>query len=187
MCQGDILRDIELVEWAQVIEGEPRKLDIQKKNWPYAVVVSQECDLHQDQTNRGQLNKPTQDKYLHSVLLCPGFLASDVKAGTHFKGLDLTCEYLNSERWNVVKDNKNDRYHFLPAHDAYQVPDMVLDFKHFTTAPRNILYDKLKPGAYIASLGQLFREHLSQRFAAFLARIALPDPEDEKPPSTNTA
>lgn len=58
------------------------------------------------------------------------------------------------------------------------MPELILDFKHFVTVPRNVLLE-LKPQAYVASLGQLFRDRLSQRFANYLARIALPDPADE--------
>src|SRR5258708_17521361 len=92
--------------------------------------------------------------------------------------LEVPGEALNSVRWNNLRQNNNDRYHFLPAFDELQVPDIVLDFKPFITAPRGVLLT-FKPDAYVASLGQLFRDNLSQRFAAFLARIALPDPEEE--------
>ena len=100
--------------------------------------------------------------------------------------LGIKCESLNRERWKLVTQNNNDRYHFLPAFDPFQVPDIVLDFKHFITAPRAVLLN-LKPNAYLASLGQLFRESLSQRFANFLARIALPDLADEEPQERQVA
>ena len=187
LCQGDLLRDVVLVEWAEIIEEQPRKLDIQKKSWPYAVVVSQECDLHQDVSNRANASKATQDKYLHSVLLCPAFPMQKFREGTHLESLEIRCEPIDKKRWNTIQTNKNDRYHYLPAFEALQVPDIVLDFKHFTTAPRNIISDRLRPASYFASLGQLFREHLSQRFANFLARIALPDLEDEMPVAQNPA
>jgi hypothetical protein len=176
--QGDILRDVELVEWAQVIDAEPKQLEIQRRQLPYVVVLSQECDLHQDQQNRADPTRLTQDKYLYAVLLCPAYPAAKVRSGEHLEMPNIKCEQMNSARWRSVVLNNVDRYHFLPAFDPLQVPEVVLDFKHFITAPREIL-SKLKPDAYVASLGQLFREHLSQRFAGFLARIALPDPEDE--------
>jgi hypothetical protein len=177
-CQGDILRDLEVVEWARVIDADTKQLDVKKRRLPYAVMLSQECDLYQDMQNRSNLTKPTQDKYLHSVLLGPAYTAQSVREGKHLEMLGVTCEPLNSTRWNAIKQNNNDRYHFLPAFDLFQIPDIVLDFKHFLTAPRGILLD-FKPTIYVASLGQLFRDHLSQRFANFLARVALPDPEEE--------
>lgn len=178
LSQGDILRDLELVEWASVVGTEPKQIDIKRRVLPYAVVLSQECDLYQDLQNRSDLGKATQDKYLHSVLLGPAYPAQNVREGSHLRMLDVQCERLNTDRWRQVQQNNNDRYHFLPAFDPLQVPDLVLDFKHFLTAPRGVLLD-VKATAYVASLGQLFRENLSQRFANFLARIALPDPAEE--------
>jgi hypothetical protein len=177
-CQGDILRDLELIEWATVRDTEPKEINLQKRVLPYAVVLSQECDLHQDLQNRNNLAKPTQDKYLHSVLLGPAYPSLAVKDGTHLAKLGVKCEKWNTERWRLVEQNNNDRYHFLPGAGSLQIPDIVIDFKHFITAPRAVLLN-LKPNTYIASLGQLFRENLSQRFANFLSRIALPDPDDE--------
>ena len=178
LSQGDILRDLELVEWGAVAGSEPeQKITLTRRRLPYAVVLSQECDLYQDQQNRSDPARPTQDKYLHSVLLGPAYVAQSVKEGTHLA--PLKCELLNRNRWNSVQQNSDPRYHFLPAAESLQVPDLVLDFKHFITAPLSILLD-LKKDAYLASLGQLFRDSLSQRFAHFLARIALPDPEEEQ-------
>jgi hypothetical protein len=178
LCQGDILRDLEVVEWARITDDGEKQLDLKKRLLPYAIVLSQECDLHQDLQNRSDLAKATQDKYLHSVLLGPAYPAQSVREGKHLEKLGVKCESLNPVRWNAVRQNNNDRYHFLPAFDPLQVPDVVLDFKHFLTAPRGILLE-FKPSAYMASLGQLFRDDFSQRFANFLARIALPDPEEE--------
>jgi hypothetical protein len=169
---------LEVIEWATVIQTVPININIQKRLLPYAVVLSQECDLHQDEQNRSNLKRDTQDKYLHSVLLGPAYSSLSVKAGTHLAELKVKCEYLNSDRWKLVEQNKNDRYHFLPVAAEFQFPDIVIDFKHFMTAPREVLVN-LKPGAYVASLNQLFREDLSHRFANFLSRIALPDARDE--------
>jgi hypothetical protein len=179
LCQGDILRDLELVEWGTVVGAEPeQKITLTRRRLPYAVVLSQECDLYQDLQNRRNAARPTQDKYLHSVLLGPAYPAQSVREGTHLTALNVKCEPLNKNRWNAVQQNNDPRYHFLPAADAFQVPELVIDFKHFITAPRGVLLE-LRTGAYLTSLNQLFRDSLSQRFAHFLARVALPDPEEE--------
>ena len=113
-CQGDILRDLEVVEWATVTNTEPKQIDLKKRALPYAVVLSQECDLHQDEQNRSNLKKPTQDKYLHSVLLGPAYPAQSLRLGTHLSMLDVKCESFDSRRWPIVQQNNNDRYS-LPA------------------------------------------------------------------------
>jgi len=166
------------MEGAAVTSETAQQIAIVTRSLPYAVVLSQECDLHQDQQNRTSQKQITQDKYLHSVLLGPAWQAENFKSGEHLKELKVACQPWSGSRWDSLKQNNNDRYHFLPAAGPLQVPDMVIDFKHFLTAPRVTLVS-LKPNAYIASLGQLFRENLSQRFANFLARIALPDARDE--------
>jgi hypothetical protein len=122
-CQGDILRDIEVIEWASVLDTEPKQIALQKRRLPYAVVLSQECDLHQDQQNRSNLAKPTQDKYLHSVLLGPAYAAQEVRQGTHLNMLEVKCELWGKDRWKSLSQNNNDRYHFLPAFDVLQVPE----------------------------------------------------------------
>lgn len=184
LCQGDILRDVAIVEWATAIDVEPEEVKAQKWLLPYVIVLSQECDLYQDLENRSNQSRPTQDKYLHSVLLGPAYPALEVKEGSHLRDLSVKCERMGGDRWKRVLQNNEDRYHFLPASEPpLQVPDLVLDFKHFLTAPREDLLS-LRSTTYVASLGQLFRESLSQRFANFLARIALPDPEEEKKEAT---
>src|SRR5690242_11640655 len=100
LSQGDILRDLELVEWGTVVGAEPQqKINLTKRFLPYAVVLSQECDLYQDLQNRNDLAKATQDKFLHSVLLGPAYPAQSVKAGTHLETLHVKCEYLPKDRW----------------------------------------------------------------------------------------
>jgi hypothetical protein len=181
LCQGDILRDIEVAEWAGPvlqIEGGEGELTIRRRQLQYAVVMSQECDLYQDQQNRSNAQK-NQDKYLHSVLVVPAYPALTLKQGTHLQGLKVTCETLGGDRWKQILRNGTERYHHLPEWPSLQVPELVLDFKHFLTSPREDLLQLAKGGAYLASLGQLFRERLSQRFANFLARIALPDLNEE--------
>ena len=180
LSQGDILRDLSVVEWATASNSEAEEVQAQKWLLPYVVVLSQECDLYQDLQARASQTPKNQDKYLHTVLLGPAYPALALKEGTHLKDMHVQCERMGSDKWKRVLQNNEDRYHFLPASPApMQVPDLVLDFKHFSTAPRGALLG-LKPKLYVASLGQLFRESLSQRFAHFLARIALPDPDEEK-------
>ena len=47
--QGDILRDVECIEFADVVNGQ---VDISKVHYQYVVLLSQECDLTQDYSER---------------------------------------------------------------------------------------------------------------------------------------
>ncbi|MEA3293397.1 MAG: hypothetical protein U9P81_00245 [Euryarchaeota archaeon] len=172
--QGDILRDFEYQEWVSI---EDKKIKIQERIIPYLLVLTQDCDLEWDfnnhKENENGQDESDQDKFLHSILICPAYPAEKVRLGTHLEELNLTMKKLNSARWNLVKTNQNSRYHFLDNNSVLQIPNLVIDFKHYYSIPRNILYGKIKKH-YIGSINELFRECLSQRFAFYLSRIGLP-------------
>jgi hypothetical protein len=166
VCQGDILRDF-------TYEQAYNK-NIFSFKLPYLIVLTQDCDLQQDYNNHNDNSNNIQDKFLQSVLVCPAYHAEKLRDGTHLKELNLNMESFNSERWSIVKKNQNPRYHFLVGQDnPYQVPNLVIDFKHYYTIQRNIIYNELG-NHYLATLNVLFRESLSQRFAYYLSRIGLP-------------
>lgn len=176
--QGDILRDF---KYQDRISIEDNKIKIQERNIPYLIVLTQDCDLEWDFNNHKEneidqdktKDKLNQDKFLHSILICPAYPAEKVRLGTHLEELGLTMEKLNSSRWNLVKTNQNSRYYFLDNNSDLQIPDLVIDFKHYYSIPRDILYKEIKKH-YIGSINELFRECLSQRFAFYLSRIGLP-------------
>jgi hypothetical protein len=154
--------------------------ETQKLILPYLVVLSQECDLENDFDSRPpkKESKHPHDKFLQSILVCPAYPAEKLRKGTHLESLELTMQHLNSKKWNDVKNNDAPRYHFLSNDDNLQIPNLVLDFKHYYTIPREILYQK-KDEHYLATINLIFRENLSQRFAFYLSRIGLPVFENE--------
>lgn len=169
--QGDILRDVDIVEWAERVGDQ---VEFLTRHLPYCVVVSQECDLEHDSTTRGNPEK-NADKYLHSILLCPAYPADQLKAGQHLDESSLQMEPIDKSRWRKVEQNGDARYHYLPEQQQLQVPSLVIDFKHYLTVPRDVLYRKEFLDRYIATVEILYRELLSARFAQFLSRIGLPD------------
>lgn len=140
--------------------------------FPYVVVMTQDCDLEQDYFNRIQ-EKKTQDKYLHSVLVCPAYLAEQFKKGEHLTDLEIKMESWNSDRYKLIADNQNPRFHFLGIDQGMHVPNLVLDFKHYYTISRDDLYSLVQTN-YVCTVNQLFREHLSQRFSQYMCRVGLP-------------
>jgi hypothetical protein len=172
--QGDILRNITVVEWAEIKDG---KLEVIERILKYCVVLSQECDLEHDFNNRGDTSKPSQDKFLTSILLCPAYPAEQLRLGKHLEDLNQKMQSFSSENWKQLKQNTNYRYHFLPEHVDSQIPDLALDFKHYITVPTTIAYRDAMKKNVLASLDDLFREHLSSRFAHYLSRIGLPEIE----------
>ena len=176
VCQGDIFRD--LVYDYRVYKDETGALVSDRITLSYVIVLSQDCDLESDYRNRSKKaeEQDTQDKFLHSILICPAYLAEKLKQGVHLKGpgFDLTMERYNSKRWDIIQDNKNERYHYLTADLNLQIPNLAIDFKHYLTIPRSQLYDS-RGQNYIATINELHREALSQRFAYYVSRIGLPE------------
>jgi hypothetical protein len=132
----------------------------------YVVVLSQSCDLMQDFNGRKD-NKPQ----LEDVLLCQAPTAEELRA---------TCG--GSDIWKRIRQNKDERYHFLEAVlkecDACNedIPEVVIDFKRYFSMPTAEIYKRLEVGPTCRRtvICTPFLEHLASRFAYFLGRIALP-------------
>lgn len=172
MCQGDILEDVEY-QSPKFLEDQ---IEIDRIILPYAVILTQDCDLKQDYDNRINNTTLVQDKFLQSILICPAYLAEQVRLGEHLQSLNLKREVWKSKQWPLITSNQNQRFHHLPAQSKFNTSDLVIDFKQYYTMPRDICFDIHKE-KYLTSLDGLFREDLSQRFAYYLSRIGLPEPE----------
>ncbi|MGH8768220.1 MAG: hypothetical protein ACREVT_08585 [Burkholderiales bacterium] len=170
--QGDIYRDVTLVDWAH---GEDQVVVTASRDFPFVVVLTQDCDLFQDFNNRTS-GVDKHDKYLQSILLCPAYRSAEFRTGQHLQGLNLVMEnWASSTRWKLITENQSYRHHYLPEHAVFQIPELVIDFKHFITAPRDAVYRDSFRAEYRATIAELYRENLSVRFAQYLSRIALPE------------
>lgn len=173
ISQGDILRDISFV-----IIGEG---DVEiELSYQYVVVLSQDCDLKEGNTLvSGELGCEDSCKlfnqFLHSVLFVPAFPAELLRSGEHLKSLyQIKAQRLNSSLWKPITKNQNPRYHFLPSDVDYQIPELAMDFKAYYTLPFKYFLSMHKKH-YLATVNELFRERLSQRFTNYLNRIGLPE------------
>lgn len=175
ISQGDILRDVEYFESVHEDEGI---LEIRKIVFPLALVLTQDCDLQQDYNLRIQGNSK-QDRMLVSALLAPMYNAEHVFAGEHLLDLGIEAEPINKNKTpgEFLKLNTRPRYHYLAFDegDIRLVPS-VIDFKHYFSAPITYLEShKKRKNMFVCKVDELYREDISQRFAAFLSRVALPD------------
>ena len=173
VCQGDIFRDIEYIESVSEKQGV---LVVDKIRFPLVVVLTQDCDLVQDYGVRWS-RKCTQneDKVLFSVLVAPLYNAEHVYTGKHLDELGMQMEPINKKKspGNYLRNNDRPRYHFLQFPPDTSIVDSVIDFKHYFSV--NVEYlKKIKGTHFVRKIADLYREDISQRFAAFLARIALP-------------
>lgn len=177
--QGDILRG---VSFQYVSPDEQGRYAFP---FPYAVILSQACDLEQhfvqSKTNaaavRGTEGAVEKfDKILDTILVCPAFPSEAFLTGTHIEGRVMNSfdspKGQTRMREKLVSNDPMSRYHYLPAMVTV-FPELVIDFKRFHTVPVEILLEEYET-TYLASLRELFRERLSQRFSNYLSRIGLP-------------
>lgn len=170
LCQGDILHDVEFA-FHSGYEGDG-SAEISKKNLEYCVVINQECDLDLDYKNRAQQPVKNHDKYIPTILLLPAYRAIQLKDGKH---LDiLKGEIWNSDQFKGIKQNNNQRFHYIDENNDFQIPELVIDFKHIYAVNREVLYQRIGK-VYYASISELYRESLSQRYTHYLSRIGLPE------------
>ena len=169
--QGDILRSILHLQYIEDLEGD---MVIHRIEYPRVVVLSQACDLQQDWNSR---NRSNDDKELFSILVSPLYNWEHFLDGEHLDHLGMSMvDYRSgsSTAKRIIMHNKNPRYHYLdkfPTHSG--LPALIVDFKHFFSVDIGVARGA-RPSHFICRLNKLYREHLSQRFSAFLSRIGLP-------------
>jgi hypothetical protein len=166
ICQGDIFTNIEIIENINVIGS---KIVLDKVIFPYIVCLNQECDLEQDFNS-----VPTKDTRLLHLAIAPAFNFEDFLSGSHWGGIftvGSSCKRSDTKT-KIIIDNEIPRYHYLKFPDT-DMPELIVDFKHFFTINREFLYTKMENR--LCSLDDLFREKISQRFSNFLSRIGLPE------------
>ena len=174
ICQGDIIKDFALYLVSQ--QEKEEKIE-DKLVFPYLVVLTQDCDLEQYYKRLLDSDKDTEqfNQYLPSILVTPAFPAEILREGDHFTDLfNVKQTRIDSKRWKIVTQKKDERYHYLKGYQPLQVPDLIIDFKAYFTIVSNEL-SKLHASRYLATVNELFREHLSQRFCNYLGRIGLPE------------
>lgn len=166
ICQGDIFTDIEVFESFQV---RGSKIKIDKIIFPFVVCLNQECDLEND------YNSPeTKDNKLLHLAIAPAFIFEDFLSGNHWASIfsDNASSKRSDTKTKLIIDNEIPRYHYISFSEE-NMPELIVDFKHFFTINRNELYNQLNKR--LCSLDDLFKEKLSQRFSNFISRIGLPE------------
>jgi hypothetical protein len=145
---------------------------------PYALILSQDCDLEQDFNARQK--QIASDKLLPNVLFCEVATAEELFG---------RVKTLGSKLWDRIRINKDERYHFLQKVEADSdalgqgVPELGMDFKRYFTIPTDEIYKRIEFGEAKRRcvLVSPYLEHLSSRFAYFLSRVALPEDHFSEP------
>jgi hypothetical protein len=168
VSQGDIFQDIEILESFTV---EKSKILVDKIIFPFVVCLNQECDLEADHTNKESM---LCDNNLLHIAIAPAFIFEQYLNGTHWGAIFTTNDPQKRKSTTIKKimDNEIPRYHYLKFPD-FEMPELIIDFKHFFTINRNMLYSQI--GNRLCSLDNLFKEKISQRFSYYISRIGLPE------------
>ena len=162
--QGEILSDLKLyrLDHSTVAEDEPTLLRV---TYPFVVIVSQDCDLTQHGVGSSTL---------------PTILALEVAHAATLRG----GENINSAAWNGIKQNRDERYHFLQAVPQAQdssgvgLGELGLDFKRYLAVPTDEFYSTVRTGLGTRRcvLNSPYMEHLCRRFGNYFTRVARPEP-----------
>ena len=159
------------------------RADVRQRKYAYAVILTQDCDLTQDFDARravvGELNPTERDVRSRSDKIIPSVLLCQVLTAQEQRGADK----ITSDIWTRIRQNKDERYHFLQAVDGScdpkqeDLPELAIDFKRYFTVPTDELYWRIDAGQTRRRclMASPYLEHLSTRFAYFLSRVALPE------------
>lgn len=174
ICQGDIFRDVDYIEYVSEESGD---IEVSRIVFPLVIVLTQDCDLEQDYRFRWARSRNSQnhDKWLISILVAPLYNVEHVYQGDHLSELGLKMQTISKGKTpgrNLV-NNETPRYHYIEFPPTVPLVPSVIDFKHYFSV--NVKYlKKLQKTHFVCRVSYLYREDISQRFAGYFARIALP-------------
>jgi hypothetical protein len=136
---------------------------------PFAIVVTQDCDVIQDFIPRQQ-GQLSSDKIIPNVLFCEVTTAQELFS--QIRGSDIKKR---------IKQNKDERYQFLekvPLEDdalGEGLLELGIDFKRYFSIPTDEVYLRLKNGTRRrCRLFSPYLENFSSRFYYYQSRVALP-------------
>lgn len=170
ICQGDVFRDVEYVEYVTEKAGD---VEVSRIKFPLVIVLTQDCDLEQD--FRGRSPRTGSGSPLLSVLVAPLYNAEHIYAGSHLSLLEATAAPIekNKTPGKYLRSNQRPRYHYLEFPDEFAIVPSVIDFKHYFSVGVGYLR-AIRKQSLVCTVSALFREDICQRFSSFLSRIGLP-------------
>lgn len=168
LYQGDIFKNVPYVETISESNGQ---IEVAIITFPYAIIVSQECDLQWDS------NKRPAGFDLISALLIPLYNYEHVLDGSYLEHLGTKMGTISNKPNKTdnknLRQNETPRYHYLEFPDEVEMVPSVADFKQYFTVSIDFL-SKFKDYNYVCTISSPFKEHLVQRLANYLSRIGLP-------------
>ena len=157
---------------------DPSQSIIINREHPYAILITQDCDLDQDFRVRKTSDvSVTEDGRTGIDKLLPNLLFVEVVTSN-----DLIKD-LDKRMKDRIKINNDARYHFLQKIEPHDdllgegLPELGMDFKRIFSIPTDEVYRRIEIGECKRRSVPIspYLEHLSQRFSAFIGRVGLPE------------
>ena len=144
---------------------------------PFAIVVSQDCDLEQDFNYRFR-NIGNIRHDLPSILFCQAEEIGEFILSESYQSLFKSRTFAGN-----FKNNDAFRYHFIQEVPAdldtrnCGLPELGIDFKRYFTMPTAEIYHRIELShtKRRSVLNSPYRDHFSQRFYNYNNRVALPE------------
>lgn len=179
--QGEILTNITQYKPTNFNDESSTDIDFQPLIHPYAIIVTQDCDLDWDykaRFNDDQKLEISSPKFLNSIILCEIDTAEKIRKIEETKGKKL----LNSRDWNLVSSHRHERFYFfekIPSDFELEkegLPELTTDFKKVFGISPEFLYHQIESGDVKrrSILVSPYLEHFSKRYYNFHSRVALP-------------
>jgi len=150
--QGDIVYECPMAIIDEFDSDAVEKTDV-GLSFESCLVLTQTCDLAQEKTNR--------------VIVAVVAPAEQLVASGEMKAATIRGPIRLSRAFGL---------YFLPADEALDLPELIVDFRQLHTVSREILEALCRNGQHKARLQTPFREHLAKHFADTYSRIGLPEP-----------
>lgn len=182
--QGEVLAGVIQVHLgSDSLEQNAADVSIEEVVHPYALILTQDCDLDWDYKARtpapGQQAQDEREENRRRAKIVPNILFCELATAE-----SLRPRLPGSDVLRRIRTNQDERYHCFPAVSAdldrldIGLPELVADFKRVFTIPTDELYVRLQASATRRSVLQPpFLQHLSTRFGYFCLRVALPEPK----------
>ncbi len=178
--QGEILSsvfELQIVLEDTLGKAERCNYEADAIEHPFAIIVSQDCDLEQDFNYRFH-SRGKERHQIPSVFFCQAMDADDFRKGDQHKHL-----FNSSTFENNFKHNDDFRFHFVqkipPEYDALNMglPELAMEFKRYFSMPTAEVYHRVKLSHTWrrCHLKSPYLEHFCDRFHYFNNRIALPE------------
>lgn len=169
--QGDLLSNISL---SIISQSDDDNVGVTEINFPYVLVLSQDCDLKQFFDKQNSESKDNVfNQYIPNVLIAPCYYEEDFKSGENLSFLNISQARHSSEQMKLIKQERDPRYHYIDSFDDFNIPALYIDFKVYYTISPQDLFEKYE-NSYVATVNALFRERITQRYTNYISRIGLP-------------